>query len=62
MASWNSQGEGGFLDWNSEGAQVVTQFGIPNPWGDFSSEFPEGEDIGKMINIDQAGVSDHAEK
>ena len=33
-ASWNSEGEGGFLDWNSEemGGGGVMQFGIPNTW------------------------------
>jgi len=33
VAFWNSEGEVGFLDWNSEGMWEVTQFGIPNAWG-----------------------------
>ena len=35
VASWNSMGEGGFLDWNSEGmggGGGVMQFGIPKAW------------------------------
>ena len=47
-ASWNSEGERGFLDWNSEGigggGGGVTQLGIPKAWGGFSSRFPEGGD------------------
>lgn len=42
--SWNSKGEGSFLDWNSEGMRGVAQFGIP----DASSEFAEEED-GKSL-------------
>ena len=46
--SWNSKGEGSFMDWNSEGmrgvGRGVAQFGIP----DTSSEFPEKED-GKSL-------------
>ena len=47
-ASWNSEGEGGFLglEFRRRGGGGVTQFGIPKAWGgDFSSEFskfPEG--------------------
>ena len=33
VASWNSKGEGGFLEWNSEGIMGVMQFRIPNSWG-----------------------------
>ena len=33
VASWNSEGEGGFLDWNSEDMGSVTQFGISKAWG-----------------------------
>jgi len=35
-ASWNSKGEGGFLDWNSEGIGGIMHFGIPNGWGGFN--------------------------
>ena len=38
MASWNSEGDGDFLDWDSEGIGRAggggeTQFGISNAWG-----------------------------
>ena len=37
-ASWNSEGEGGYVDWNSEdmgGGGGVHWTGIPKAWGDF---------------------------
>ena len=44
-ASWNSEGEGGFLGLEFRrrgGGGGVMQFGIPKAWGgDFSSEFSE---------------------
>ena len=47
-ASWNSDREGGFLDWNSEGMHLEFQMG-GGGGGGFSSEFPEWED-GKSFN------------
>ena len=34
-ASWNSEGEGGFLgvEFQRRGGGGVTQFGVPNAWG-----------------------------
>ena len=70
----NSEGEGSFLDWKSEsmgrgeGGRGVTQFGIPNSWGGFSSEFQRGKtekalpDQGSRIKDDQAGVNDHVDE
>ena len=46
-ASWNSEGEGGFLGLEFRRRGGVTQFGIPKAWGGgggggcFSSEFSE---------------------
>ena len=45
-ASWNSEGEGGFLGLEFRRRGGVTQFGIPKAWeggggGCFSSEFSE---------------------
>ena len=41
-ASWNSEGEGGFLGLEFRRRGGVTQFGIPKAWGgNFSSEFSE---------------------
>ena len=42
VASWNSEGEGGFLGLEFQRHGGVTQFGIPKAWGGgFSSEFSE---------------------
>ena len=46
VASWNSEGEGGFLDWNSEGVRgkgslEFQRHGGGGGWGGVSSEVSE---------------------
>ena len=36
-ASWNSEGEGGFLGLEFRRRGGVTQFGIPKAWGEISA-------------------------